>query len=247
MAGRLGHIEQTRRVGHVPVNGIRKTNYAYGFGGVNFWLDAGYGLNTQTDLAAVTKWIDRIRGISFQQSTAASQPRFILSDANFNNYPTVDFSVSTSRYLQSFYSYGFPNTTDFTIAFIAKYGVLNTQNCVAGTSVAGAPRIALGGTAASWNGVTVFNTSLIGSGTTESTSTKIAIITNTEIVVNGTQEATYSYFNFNLNMDQIGIANTLGGQQLRGQIAEIIVFGDALSSADCIRLSDNINAKYAIY
>ncbi len=248
MAGRLGHINDDRRLGHIPVNGIRKTNYAYGFGGCHFWLDASEGLNTKTDLAAVSSWRDKIGNIEFTQSTAGNQPRYLASDANFNNYPTVDFSVSTSRWMNSIF--GLNLYGDFTLAFVAKYGTINNVNSVMGYFAAtGQPLFALAGSTAGYTGITwrTPGTTIVGSGTTESTTTKIGIITNERIIVDGVEEDTYTKTSFGSTLDQLASQGSQTTAQLRGQIAEVIAFDSMLTSEECIRLSDNINSKYAIY
>jgi len=85
MAGRLGHIDDARRVGHVPKNGIRPTNYAYGYSNVIHDFDPKFGLNTATDLAAISYWYDKVNNHKAVQATAGNQPRLILSEVNFNN------------------------------------------------------------------------------------------------------------------------------------------------------------------
>jgi hypothetical protein len=238
-----------------PNLNFQMNNEAYGFSGCTFWLDAAYGLNTQTNLAAVSKWIERIKGLSYEQLTGANQPRLLVADPNFNNLPTVDFSADAARKMETQFgdATGLDVPTNFTIAVIAKYGTLNGRNCVIGNrlSTAGTnTAISFGGTQSGINGVTVeTDTATIRmTGTTESTTPKIAIITNTELVVNGVQEASTTAFNFDRILNQLGSSrDSVTSFTLRGQIAEIVVFASRFSSANCIELSTRINSKYAIY
>jgi len=235
-----------------PNLNFQMNNEAYGFSGCAFWLDAAYGLNTQTDLAAVSSWRDRIRGIEFVQATAGNQPRLNTANASYNNYPVIQF-FDTARRLNSSTddSKGLSIPSNFTIALVANYNTSNNANSVFSNGNSGASTltaIVLGGSNAGVNGVAVYvNNSVQGSGTTESTTVKIGIITNTEIVVNGVQENTYSSYTFDKIITQVGGGRSQAVTSLNGNIAEILVFGNTLSSNDCIRLSDNINSKYALY
>jgi hypothetical protein len=248
MAGRLGHIDDARRVGHIPRNKIRKTEYAYGFGGVLFWLDASYGLNTSTNLGAVSIWNDRVSNWSFIQSTAGNQPRLITSNASFNNYPTIDF-YTTARFMDSNRG-GLPLSKSTTLIFVAKYDTINGRNAVLANST-NSGTIGLGGTGVGANGVyysDVATGNIIASGTTNSTTTKIVVMTNSQIVVNGTQEysGTISLFP-DWSCDRLARRAAFTANQLLGHIAEIIFLDAKLTSEECLRISDNINSKYAIY
>jgi len=229
-----------------PNLNFQMNNEAYGFSGCTFWLDAAYGLNTQTDLAAVSSWKDRISNWEFAQATAGNQPRLDASNANFNNYPTIEF-FDTARFMDSQRG-GLTINKATTVAFVAKYDTINTTNVVLGSqSVAG--QMGLGGTLASVNGPNYISTgSVISSGTTESTTTKIVIINLNEIVVDGVQEFSGGIADFpDWTCDRIGRRVNTTAQQLRGHIGEILIFNNVLSSTDMVRLSDNINLKYALY
>lgn len=225
-----------------PNLNFQMNNEAYGFSGCTFWLNAAYGLNTQTDLDAITYWKDRIRNISFEQATAANQPRYNSSNANFNNYPAVEFQSNT-RYLLS--SIGIQTSASFAVAFVAKCNVANAANpnVLLGITSGGNGSIALRKT--SVNGIGWYNggTNLMDSGVID-TNTHICVLTNNLIIIDGVVTTSGSVIPL-ISFIQIGNLNT--GYALQGTVAEIIVFNNLLSDSDCIKLSDNINSKYAIY
>lgn len=245
MTGRLGHIDGARRVGHIPVNGIRKTNYAYGFGGCIFWLDADFGTNTKTGLAAVSSWKDRISNIEFSQSTGANQPRYVSSDAAYNNYPVIE-CVSNARFLISDYTIGLP--VGKTVAIVGNYTTINNTCSIIGNQSAGSIiDYGLGGSSAGFNGVYIrSNGTIRATGTTESTSVKIGIVTGSEINVNGTQEVTYSTTDEG-GFNQLFRTGTSSVNNLIGKVAEVLIFNTSFTPSQCIELSNRINSKYAIY
>jgi len=222
-----------------PNLNFQMNNEAYGFSGCTFWLDAAYGLNTQTDLAAVSKWVDRIRGISFEQATAGNQPRLLTANANFNNLPTVEFNDTARRMASSQFV-----TNGGTIAFIANYNTLNTtRNVLIGTDLANTDTIVMASTIADVNGVAVTNgTNVRISGTTESTTVKIVVLTDSFVYVNGAQEASTS-FDFEDGFNQIGSSISTNANGLTGNIAEILIFNRNMESANAAILSTNINAN----
>lgn len=248
MSGRFGHfVPKGDRIKHFAKNQLRRNEYAYGFGGVTFWLDADYGLNTQTNLGAVSYWRDKIRGILFEQATAGNQPRLIVSDADFNNLPSVEFQ-STGRNLQAIQANAI--TKDFTLVAIYKMNTITTQNNLLceNFSQGTANRVSLGGTSTGYTGFGVYSgtgsapsASLASS--VEDTAPHIAILTSSEIVIDGVQVATGS-------CELTSNLNTLGGgsnQGINGKLPELIIYSQKLTSTQCIQLSDNLNSKYAIY
>jgi len=242
MAGRLGHIDGARRVGHIPGNGIRKTNYAFGFGGCEFWLDAQYGLNTYTDLAAVSSWRSKIGDYNFVQSTDGNQPRYIASNASYNNYPTVEGHDNARHMIMS---QSFPLIRGKTVAFVANYTTLNTVNGVFGVNSAVVLRGGVGGSTAGTNGV-FYSSGSTRTGTTEDTTVKIAVITQSRIVVNGAEEVTFTELNDDI-FNQIFRAGATTASSLIGHIAEMLIFNFEMTLVECQRLSSNINSKYARY
>ncbi|CAB4137581.1 hypothetical protein UFOVP318_43 [uncultured Caudovirales phage] len=230
-----------------PNLNMQQATSAYGFSGVTFWLDAAYGLNTQTNLGAVSRWQARVGGSVFEQATAGSQPRLILSDANYNNLPSVE-SVSNARFMQSDPNLGLKYNGNNTIAVISKVNTINLANGIIGRSETVGWGINDGGSVAGANGFShVFNGTLILQGTTETNTTRIKIITNTNVIINGSNETTGTntiqtteYFNL------FRTQNATAGN-LIGSIAEIICFGYSMTSDEAIALSNNINQKYALY
>lgn len=239
-----GFQDKSKQFHGFPNLNFQMNNEAYGFSGCTFWLDAAYGLNTQTDLAAVSSWKDRISGINFEQATAGNQPRLVVADANFNNLPSIDFDVA-AKVLVSSVGIGFGNHT---IAFIAKVNVAQSANCIFSQNENASSNIYLGGTTAGITGIGVYNTatSLIGTPSIENTSTHIAAITTTEIVVDGVQNTTGNWIP-GVSYNTIGRGTTTTSANLRGRVSEIIIFKRKLSSDELITLSTNINSKYAIY
>jgi hypothetical protein len=218
---------------------------AYGFSGVSFWLDAAYGLNTQTNLGAVSSWQQRVGGGTFTQGTAGSQPRLILSDANYNGYPSVE-AVDGQRFMIT--SNGLRlNVNGITLVVVSKINTATQGNSIIGNDVQN--YIWDGGTAAGFVGFG-FRTANINrlQGNTETTNPRIKILTgNNIIIVNGTNE-TVSGTIGDVSIEFTRLFNILAGSVAYiGTIAEIIAFPYSMTSTDAIALSDRINQKYALY
>lgn len=77
------------------------TGEAYGYSGVNFWLDSGNGTDQISDGQPVSFWRDRIQNITFLQGNSSLQPILVSSDVNFGGNPTVNFSGSPSYMVSS--------------------------------------------------------------------------------------------------------------------------------------------------
>lgn len=227
---------------------------AYGFSGVSFWLDAAYGLNTQTNLGAVSSWQQRVGRGTFVQATAANQPRLILSDANYNGYPSVE-SVSNVRFMIA--DLGLKLNTFYTVAIISKVNASNFINGIIGvTNISAANNQGFfdGGTDSAATGFGYNRaTYQIGAGqfqgTTETVTSRIKVITTTSIVINGVNENTSSGFsivNELTNLFRLGSQSSIYSS-IVGTIAEIIAFPYSMTATDAIALSDRINQKYALY
>lgn len=222
---------------------------AYGFSGVSFWLDAAYGLNTQTNLGAVSSWQQRVGGGTFVQATAGSQPRLILSDANYNGYPSVE-AQDTSRFLTANNGLKF-NVPTITVAVISKINTARAVNIIFSNNLSAGTYSAIhdGGTSTSplFSGFgNVGNGSIQLQGNTESTNARIKIITSTNIIVNGVSETTSGSIGTTYT-ELITLFNTSGVGSTLSTIAEIIAFPYSMTSTDAIALSDRINQKYALY
>jgi hypothetical protein len=254
MAGRLGHIDGRRRVGHIPVNGLRKTNYAYGFGNAVHHFDSKYYTSTQTDGALITYWKDKINGLEFYQGTAANQPIFRSADANFNNLPCVDFNTNVKRLLCNT-NFSFIGTL-VVIYKVASFTSLNMilANTIAMNSNPGSA-ICLGGTTTNVTGFGMYSasgsisTSNSFRSTVEDTNSHIAVITPYHIIIDGVSESTTGNTPWipTQVFNQMGASSTNTAFHAIAKVPEIISYLDILTESECIRLSGNINSKYAIY
>jgi hypothetical protein len=247
MSGRLGHTPGDRRVGHVPINGIRKTNYAYGFGGAYFWLDASMFTSTKTNGSAISEWKDRLLNMLLYQYTGANQPTFTLSDINFNNYSSVVFSAN--NFMNISQPLGFPQ--DFVIAVVYKINTIQTTGnnlfrVAIGTGDSTFDIIGLQRQATA-SGEYIRNAGGIQNAnpTINNTSPHISIYTPTKIYRDGTNMVS-GLTAFPLNSALFLGVNTTG-RQLTSSIAEIICYDASLTEDQLVTLSDNINSKYAIY
>jgi hypothetical protein len=257
MAGRLGHIDGARRVGHVPVNGIRQTNYAYGFGGLVYRLWAEVGTSTKTDGGSIVTWESLLQPLIFQQTTAAQQPVFRLTDSNFNNYPSVDF-LSGAPWMELIKgSIGVPK--DFTIYIVYRNNAIgNGRNHIfaSGNTTAESSFLVTGGNYSVILGLgfcrsTGTNGSDTYWGTTvEDTLPHIGILTFNDACVDGIE---YNYVgrNYpndnNLPWNKLGVGATLNGRNPNCRIADIGIFNTTFNQEQRLRLCENINQKYAIY
>jgi hypothetical protein len=236
-----------------PNLNFQMNNEAYGFSGCTFWLDAAYGLNTQTNLAAIATWKEKIRGFDYVQGTAGNQPRLLTSDATFNNLPVIELQ-SNVRALVAGVAYGYDTRKTLAVVFQKISGPVTTspyRGQVIG-SAAGTPaysginfniqsNIDSGGV-----GFTSGGTFQHTSATPFDTNPHIIIVNNSVYVADGaTPTSTLS------GVDTAGPFDAIGGTTNRtgfaGKIAEILVFDQTLNSVEAIRLCNNINQKYAIY
>lgn len=242
-----GFQNKSRQFNGFPNLNFQVNNEAYGFSGCKFWLDAAYGTNTQTNLAAVSSWTDKISNTTFTQETAGNQPRYNSSNILYNNLPTIESQGNTRR---------LENTTGFplgkTVAFIANYNTISaTINSVYSiyytSNINPYGFFAVGGNSSGVNGVTFRDVNLTyHSGTTESTSVKIVVATPNAIYVNGVKES--SSYN-GIGNYSIGIIlgnSTARNDSLQGHLAEIISWNNDYTGSETI-ISDRLNTKYAIY
>ena len=229
-------------------------NSAYGFSGCKFWLDAAYGLDTQTNLGAISTWVEKVRGYKFVQGTAGNQPRLLTSDAGFNNLPVVDFQSSTrSMTIGSGDSFGVG--TNATIAFVFKKtgdaaGTFNANALFTFSGLNAGQLVVRANNAAV--GIQLLQTLNSGSNwqwyaTGSDTNTHIVVI-----VKNG---STVTFYLDGVAQTVVGtwpsvVAawNNVGGNggtlALFSKLAEAIIWDSAL---DPQAVSANINTKYAIY
>lgn len=228
-----------------PALNFQMNNEAYGFSGCTFWLDAAYGLNTQTDLAAVSSWQTRIGGVIFVQNTAANQPIFNLSDISFNNLPTVNANT-TNKFMTNNSAISIDNNKTF--AWISKPDANGLTDTILGSNTAYTILLDSGADNASITGPGVYSSSGSFTGITENTSPKISIWTYSTVVVNGTVEKTGTYTGRNDSFYNLFRYNT--GTSLynyNGRLAELIIYNYKMNSDQMTQLSSRLNSKYAIY
>lgn len=240
-----GFANKSRQFNGFPNLNFQVNNEAYGFSGCTFWLDAAYGTNTQTDLAAVSSWQDKIRGITYTQTTVANQPRYNATNASYNNLPTIE-SQGTSRYLLNTVG----TQVGQTVAFVANYNTILNINPIFAPYNTGATSfwvVGLGGSSASVTGVfiRISNTSFINS-ITENSSVKIVVITPSAIYVNGVLENSNNNQIADRSCNLIMSGSTGITDSLNGHMAEMIFWNTNYAGKETI-ISDRLNSKYAIY
>lgn len=244
-----GFQNKSRQFNGFPNLNFQVNNEAYGFSGCTFWLDASYGLNTQTDGQNITTWIDKNSNIVFRQNTAANQPFFRSSDISYNNLPVIDFS--TSRFLISDYL-GVTIGNNMTLAFIANYDSLGRSPYLLGRNTASSfGGVLLGGSDAGFTGIGFRNTAAsLWMSTIENSNVHIVVIKKTEIVVDGVSVLSNASNNIFpellLNIVGSGVAAN-SASMLNGKIAEILKYEKEFNSEEMIYLSNILNTKYAIY
>lgn len=242
-----------------PSLNFQVNNEVYGFSGCISWLDPTSGLNTQTDLAAVSSWQDKINGIIFSQSTAGAQPRFIAADANFGNKPTVNFNTTGKGLICS---NGIVYDKNYTIAIVYLYtsdatGTSWNSRIISDNDLT-SPRT--NGAGYFWNAnnngairnQTGFYTgganNVVSSSTLYNTNAYITIANKNLWIANNSSVAmsigsTSIIPSFQFNAIGAAFANFSG----IFTIAEILIYKQTLNLQDASMLSDRLNTKYAIY
>jgi hypothetical protein len=207
---------------------------AYGQGSCSFWLRSDFGLNTQTNLGAVSSWVDSVNGYRFIENTAGNQPRLLTSSLSYNSLPVVEFQDTARRLVSP------EGVQSRTIVFVANYDLLTIRNTVIQNVLNGNTIINVGGSATNINGVSIeFQGGGIRiSGTTENTNVKIGVITQNMIMVNGVVENS-STFDIDSTMSAIG--------PIQGKIAEVIGYTVPLTQTQALAISTQLNQKYVIY
>jgi hypothetical protein len=230
-------------------------NEAYGFSGCTFWLDAAYGVPTLTDGATISSWIERIKGIRFLQTTGANQPVFRLSDSNFNNFPSVDFL--TGAPVMQTNSDVIPSSEEYTYWAVFKHnGIIAGGQTIFSkynTPVTTSAFMVIGGNFSAVLGIgwrsamdTVQTQPYWGSNV-EDTSPHIAIWTNERVYVDGLEFTFTPTYTIQGGWNTIGYSIGTPGRNLCARLAEVGILSYKLNSSECLRLSNNINAKYSIY
>jgi hypothetical protein len=236
-------------------SGVPRSNFgmdktAYNFGGAKFWLDAAFGLNTQTDLAAISSWTERLTGFSFLQATAGNQPRLVLNDPNFNNLPSIQ-AADSSRWMEAI-SGGLEISPNFTAALVVKSdsftgltfsGLMGTTNAEASTlnGFKAGGSSTLEGFGFLRNNVTTFQTG------SNSTAPSIVIMNNNKIFVNGSLAYSASSINQSTTLRLMFRLGGNNGWSFIGRIAEVVAFERNFSDTEALELSTRLNSKYNLY
>jgi len=225
---------------------VSSSNDLLGFPNALFDLDASYGLSSFGNGDSLSFWKDQILGIEFTSPAGANNPIYTLADANFNNYPSVNFNTA-AKILIAAYGIGLP--ANFTLIIAYKINTINsTVNCLFGPNVnTGIGRFIAGGLAAYATGFGYYNdtAALLNSGV-EDTAPHIAVITNTEIVVDGVSTVTGSIIPLSAPQ-AIGATVANSGQNAFAAISKISIFPYAMNSQEMIALCNNLNSLYLIY
>lgn len=213
---------------------------AYNFNRCLLWLDAAYGTSTVVNGALVSSWQDKINSVQYTQTSAGIQPSYVLSDANFNNFPTINFT--TAKALRSTTSFAL-GTGTFAIVVRATANNQVSTNLILGN--ADTVGFSSGGATASATGYGFY------SGNTSFTKTNVEdanmhiIVANRDFIIIDGVNQTSATSNLFFNFFAIGSASVNNFTSC--VIAEILIYDGNMIEADAIQLSNNINAKYLKY
>lgn len=218
------------------------SNYVLGFPGCIALFDPKVGLNTYTDTNPITSWIDQVGKFSFNSSGSGSNPTYNAADANFSNNPSINFTASNAN-LISAVPIGL--AANFTILFAAYSQSFGSSNSLLRTStVSTSPRLSTGGTVSGNTGIGIYSSpggALLAS-TVEDTAPHISAISNNDIIVDGINVASGSCPSYGFTM--LGtLASGINQSSLLGALGFLAFFNMSFTSADLIRLVDNLNSE----
>jgi hypothetical protein len=219
---------------------------AYGYNNCVLHLDAGNGHHLINN-TAVGSWTNLINGDTFTQATGANQPIYRSTNVDFNNQPVLQFD--TTDLLQS------GQNSIYQINQNPLFGAIFIVAQRTGSIIANGPTIFhnnTGGTGSIIFGITA-SPSI---GVRGAISTGIADLSphimafkpgasgSGGVWVDGVKYAgTWDLSMMNYNT----IGWTLGGNSINGFLAEILLYNRFFDDADIIEVSNQLNAKYAIY
>lgn len=219
--------------------------------GVQFWLEASSGLALSGTL--VDSWSDRVHGIRHLPVNSASRGVLTASDPNFNGNPSIHCAGSSGTFRAEVgkgTTLGIGRGLTIATVHSIPSGFVSGRIDICCTSPSWSPNIGLGGTRAQWNGIGLaVNGDTLRLGTSyEVTTPTIAIFTVEIIFANGIEQAITAGSSPAL-VDSWANFDWIGGGGAGGpcQIAEILCFPFQANSAECLQISDLLNAKYAIY
>jgi len=229
-------------------NGFPNINFggnygvAYNFNRCLLWLDAAYGTSTVVNGASISSWQDKINNVRFTQSSLTSQPLYILSDANFNNFPALNFFSFLGRGLVT--STSFPLGTG-TLAIVMRATANNqgSKNLILGNG--DTIGFASGGGNANVTGYGFYSGNTAFTKTNvEDANAHIVIANRDYIIIDGVNQTSATSNTF-LNFTHIGLGDINNSTSCA--IAEILIYDYNMSQTDAIQLSNNINDKYQKY
>lgn len=216
---------------------------AYNRGGLLAWFDAAVNKNTNTNGEKISYWIDRASGIVASQTSAGNQPTYVSSDGLFNNNPSFYFPSIQALQLST----ALPLGGTSTVVIVARsVGTISNISLLLGnnTNVG----LATGGTSAGITGYGLYYSTATPyvRTTVEDTSSHIVVANAQRIIIDGVDQAATVNGSFSFAATTIGCTN--GNTYPSAYIAEILVYQDILTSAECIELCNTINAsKYLLY
>lgn len=204
-----------------------------GISGLSAWYDASKSSSITTTTNAGVSTLNDLsgNGITVAQSTAADQPTYSTNCINslaclvFNG--SSDFLYGTT---------GFPTTSSYSILAVAKFGAATSNNILSSYYDTGTAHAFLGGGS---EAPSLWQTATFAIGTTTGTSVFLATATyvNTSgfgsVYVNGGTAATGTTTNKPVTDASIEIGGNAGASNyLTGNIAELILYNSALSTAE---------------
>jgi hypothetical protein len=228
------------------------TNAFSGITGLTVWLraDCVNGVdNDPADNSSVTTWSD-ISG-NGNNATAAGTPTFQSDSANLiNSNPVISFSGSNSFSSIDIRAGTRPNLT--IVAVYKERGSGNREG-VWGVDDGGWDRFFLArwvgndGLISVGNSANVTSTGIIGTPTMVTTVMRYNVSNGTTVYRNGDLAATTTD-NANPTAAYANLLIGSGGSGLNftGDIAEIIIFNQALSTSDLITVNGYLNSKYSL-
>lgn len=238
--------------GAVAVTPCPDTNVFSGISGLSLWLraDCVSGVaDIPADNSTISTWSD-LSG-NGNNATSSGTPTFQSDSGNLiNSQPVINFNGSSS-----FSSIDIRPTTRPNLTIFAVYKERGSGNRegVWGIDDGGWDRFFI----AKWSGnnglisvgnqANVANTGVIGSATLVTTVMKHNVSSGTTVYVNGVLAATLTDgSNPTAAYTNLLIGSGGSGLNFNGDIAEIIIFSQALTNSDVITVNGYLNTKYGL-
>ncbi len=237
----------------------------YGKEKASFWLHANDGIPSGTvDGALISSWNDLIFKVGFQQSNSTWQPTWRASDPDFGGNPIVHFT-SNGRHMIGVDRNGPTIGTSQTLALVYQY-INQSTGLYAMNSILGniesafdlrtnyrafchnAPHtnnLGIGYWVGSNSGVNFIN----GSTAIFDLLPRIIVLSGQALISNGVSITKTNNGIIAFTANSIGAPNTGSPANAIGTLkfAEAAVWNHDYSISDCLDISAELNAKYAIY